>query len=183
MQSLLDRHAACPKPFVMDFNHGMMIFASVLSKKPKLILELGFGTGFVTGLILDAIDYNGCGVLHVVDNWLDFKFEKPPEVKAFENRGAMVITSDEHKFVSSCPTGPYDFLVSDAGHQGNFFDEHCRICTNGAMMFFHDTNQPQYPGLFAIEARALAKKMMCVQFAESSRPDEDCGRGLLLVVK
>jgi predicted O-methyltransferase YrrM len=166
----------------MDWAHIELIYGAAISAKPENILELGIGTGAVTRKLLNAIYYNGIGNLTCVDNLVDDANWPKIEYKEAMGEGARFVNSDEHAFVSGQLTNKYDFLVSDADHSGNWFEEHSRICTPMAMMWFHDTNTPGYPGLYSIEPQVKALGWPYIHFRKSSRPDERCERGLLLVV-
>lgn len=152
-----------------------------MAAKPQNILELGIGSGLVTRSLMAAIRYNQYGTLTSVDNWLDWgrtrpELDIPPEVK--------VIASEEEVFVRLAPTDEYDMLISDADHDrsGLWFTEHCRIVKPDGFMFFHDTNQPQYPTLFALQELAKARALPYFHFTKSTREDERCERGLLFVI-
>jgi predicted O-methyltransferase YrrM len=166
----------------MDVCHADLIYGAAISAKPANILELGIGTGMVTERLLNAIAYNGIGKLTSVDNLVDDANWPRIEYDGLKARGANVVLSDEWEFVCCTKNSTFDFLVSDADHGGKWFDSHSRICAPGALMFFHDTATPSYPGLYSIEPKVKALGWPCIHFKKSSRTDERCERGLLMVV-
>jgi len=72
-----------PNGAAIDVPHGMLILGALISSKPKNILEIGIGTGFITNLLLDGISYNEIGDLTSVDNFHDLGGNLPNIV--FEN--------------------------------------------------------------------------------------------------
>ncbi len=166
----------------MDKAHAMIIASSVMAAKPRFTLELGVGTGTCTGPILEAIRYNMSGMLTCVDLWIDYDGKKPEFVKEYENQGAYLVTKHEREFCLDSETNSYDFLVSDADHGAGWLGEHIRICRPGAIMFFHDTNNPDFHNLYNIQNIVKELGWSHYHFKENSRDDERCHRGLLMVV-
>jgi hypothetical protein len=173
-------------PRAMDQCHADLIYGAAVAFKPSRILELGVGTGLITKRLLEAIQFNEVGRLTCVDNWLDTN-GKPPDFfdalpEPFNTQSPRFRLCDERSFCFGCKSNVYDFLVSDADHSGDWPQEHFRICTPGALMFFHDTNTPEYAGLYRLESIVKELGWPCIHFKKSSRPDERCERGLLMVV-
>jgi predicted O-methyltransferase YrrM len=170
----------------VDRVHGMFITGAILAMKPRTVLELGIGTGFLTGSIAHALAYNRRGRLTSVDNWGDWKGKKEPShIVRYKRLGVKVVAMEEERFVRAARTDAWDVLVSDGDHPHShtWLDEHLRIVRNGGLLFFHDTNQPkEYPGLATIEGELKKRGISCVNFCRSSRPDEECERGLLFAV-
>jgi predicted O-methyltransferase YrrM len=175
-----------PNGAAIDLNHGLLIFGSLLSSKPKDVLELGIGTGFITDLLLQGIEYNRLGSLTCVDNLWDLGGNMPREtLELIKNSKARVIEPmPEKTFVYNEPENRYDFLVSDADHEhaGEWTDQIYRIMRPDAFMFFHDTNNSGYPNLrnYITSAQTLNKPHHL--FTVSTRHDEDCNRGLLMII-
>lgn len=168
----------------MDLCHTFFIFGSALAKKPQKCLELGVGTGSVTLALINALAYNGRGSLTCVDNWADWLGVRPPFAANLEKvPGVRVVDSSERDFVYNCPSGEYDFLVSDADHEGDWFGEHLRIARDGGFLFFHDTNNPDCPAMKKVLEGVRERGLVHYHFVEGTRPDERCGRGLLFVAK
>lgn len=169
----------------LDRAHGVFLHGTVLSRKPKNVLELGLGTGYTTLTLLHALRYNGCGTLTSVDNWFDWGGKEPTGVEDLRRAGVNIVSMGEEEFVRQAPSDAYDLLVSDADHfnSQNWLDEHLRITQHDAFLFFHDTNTPsQFPGLATLEGRIRDKGLPCFHFTSSSRPDEHCERGFLFVM-
>ena len=101
---------------------------------------------------------------------------------AIRGAGAEIVVSDEETFVRACPADTFDVLVSDADHRrsGTWLAEHLRIVRDGGFLFFHDTNNPQWPTLIDLQERV--KHLSHYHFVQKSRGDERCERGWLWVV-
>ena len=172
----------------IDRCHNLFMMGALLSKKPDDVLELGVGSGFVTVSLIHGLRYNGKGKLTCVDNWADARGGAMDDLAADLRRLGvnLVAPMEEYRFVSSCPSDSYDFLISDADHvnSGTWVDQHLRIVRKGGFLFFHDTNQLQeYPNMALIEQRVKELNLCHYHFKESSRPDEQCERGWLFVMK
>ncbi len=170
----------------IDRNHNLFLFGALVARKPERVLELGIGSGFVSWALVYGIRYNGKGSLTSVDNWLDSQGREPPVAEALRREGVNIIAPvTEEEFVKGSPSGQYDFMVSDADHRrsGSWIDEHLRITTHDAFLFFHDTNhKDRFRGLRAIERRIQDLRLPYFHFTESSRPDERCERGWLFAI-
>jgi predicted O-methyltransferase YrrM len=165
----------------IDRNHAMLIMSESLSAKPRRILEIGVGTTMISRLLLAAIEYNGVGTLTCVDNWNDFGGVMPSPYMGIL-REATVITASEKAYLDTLPNDAYDMLVSDADHSGDWCDHHFRVTSPGATLFFHDTNSPdEWPGLARTVEYVREHGWSYRHFTKISRPDERCGRGLLMV--
>jgi hypothetical protein len=172
-------------PIAIDCAHNIFVIGAVLSKKPRNVLELGIGTGYLTMSLVHALKYNQTGQLTSVDNWFDTHGLEPKLGAELRAAGVRVVCSSEEEFVHQAPTDAYDFLISDADHcnSGNWLDQHIRIVGHDGLMFFHDTNlASMFPGLAMLEARVKALGLPCYHFKQSSREDENCDRGILFVI-
>jgi predicted O-methyltransferase YrrM len=192
----LDDHALAPffdlvlgfdhrNDIAIDCAHNIFVIGAVLSKKPKNILELGIGTGYLSTSLVHALKYNQTGQLTSVDNWFDTHGWEPRFGAELREAGVEVVCASEEEFVRQAPTDAYDFLISDADHQRSWcwLDEHIRIVEHNGMMFFHDTNQPDmFPGLAELESRVKKLGLPFYHFTRSSREDELCNRGILFVI-
>jgi len=49
-------------------------------------------------------------------------------------------------------------------------------------MFFHDTNNAEFPGLLTIETQVAELGLPYFHFKKDSRENERCSRGLLFVI-
>jgi predicted O-methyltransferase YrrM len=172
-------------PIAIDCAHNLLIIGSVLARKPSQILELGFGTGYLTKSLMCAINYNTSGALTTVDNWYDTQGVEPNTAKELRSEGLNLVNSGEEEFVRRAPTDFYDLLISDADHYNSpkWIDQHLRIVQHDGLLFFHDTNQPQTLAQLAkLEAEIIRRKLPYFHFKQNSRPDERCDRGLLFVI-
>lgn len=168
----------------VDLCHGVILLGTLMSIKPENVLEIGIGPGFCSDMIIEALGYNNKGQLTCVDNMHDLGGNLPHDVLARLQQKATVIKSSERDFVYSSPDNTYDFLVSDGDHQhaGEWTEEIFRIIRPNSFMFFHDVNPREYPNLmnYKTEADRLGKPNYL--FNASSRGDEQCGRGWLMII-
>ena len=169
-------------PAAIDMAHVALLFGAILSHKPETVLELGIGTGYATWAIIGALKQNGAGRLVCVDNWIDSLGKEPPLVAEIRKAGAEVIVDTEEHYVRNCASDRFDFLLSDADHfhTGSWVGETLRIVRDGGFIFFHDTNNPQYPSVQSVVAQVA--HLPHYHFKRSSRPEERCERGWLWVV-
>ena len=172
----------------IDRCHNLFMMGALLSRKPDDVLELGIGSGYVTISLIHGLRYNGKGKLTCVDNWSDARGGEMEDVAAnLRNAGVNVVAPmDERSFITGCPSGSYDFLISDADHanSGTWVDEHLRVVRSGGFLFFHDTNQLEaYPNMGLITKRVKDLGLYHYHFTQSSRPDERCERGWLFAIK
>jgi predicted O-methyltransferase YrrM len=173
----------CTDPVSMDLAHNALLLGAVASLKPDAVLELGVGAGYTSGAILQALAWNQKGRLTIVDNWHDWRGREPPHAQQLREAGARIVIRDEESFVKRCKANTYDVLVSDADHSRShlWLDQHLRIVRPGGLMFFHDTANPAFPNLARILEGVQERKLWHYHFTASSRPDERCHRGLLMV--
>jgi predicted O-methyltransferase YrrM len=173
-----------PHGGAVDLNHAILMLGALMSSKPKNILEIGIGTGFCSELLLQGIEYNQFGRLTCVDNLYDLGGNLPVSIlDSLINRGVSVIEKNEKDFVSSCRENEYDFLVSDGDHNNahEWCEQIFKIIKPNSIMFFHDISNPSYSLMkYKEEADALNKPN--ILFNVSSRKDENCERGWLMVI-
>ncbi|MGA3066020.1 MAG: class I SAM-dependent methyltransferase [Tepidisphaeraceae bacterium] len=169
-------------PGAIDAAHVTLLLGAIMSLKPERVLELGVGSGYATWAIIGALQHNGRGKLVCVDNWFDTEGKEPPFAADIRGAGAEIIVDSEEHFVRNCPTDSFDLLLSDADHfhSGSWLGEHLRIVRDGGFLFFHDTNNPQFPSVQSVVAQI--SRLPHYHFTKSSRPDERCQRGWLWVV-
>lgn len=175
-----------PGHVAIDRAHAVLLMGMVLSRKPRDILELGVGSGFVTKTLLQGTRFNGVGTITAVDNWLDWSGEEPPLIAELRAQGVNVVAPmEEETFVHGAPDDAYDLMVSDADHRrsGTWIDEHLRIVRHDGFMFFHDTNHlDRFRTLGLVEKRLRELGLPFYHFTESTRPDERCDRGWLFAI-
>jgi len=168
----------------MDDCHINLIASFIEATKPQTVLELGIGSGRLTKAMQLALEFNGTGTLTAVDNWADWQGQRPDHLKI--NPNIRIIVSGEEEFVKSQPSDSINLLISDADHFRShlWFSEHVRILSPGGFAFFHDTNAPQmFPGLATLPQKAQEMGLLSIHFTKSSRSDERCNRGLLMIRK
>jgi predicted O-methyltransferase YrrM len=179
-------HFDDPGHVAIDRAHAAFLFGAVLSRKPREILELGVGSGFVTKTLVQGTRFNGMGSITAVDNWLDWRGDEPPIIAELRAQGVNIVAPvTEEKFVHEAPDDAFDLMVSDADHRrsGTWIDEHLRIVRHDGFMFFHDTNHAdRFKSLGLIEKRLRELRLPFFHFIESSRPDERCERGWLFAI-
>jgi len=170
----------------VDLCHGMLILSTLMSAKPENILEIGIGPGFCSELILSAIEYNQKGQLTCVDNFVDLGGNLPnTSIEKLKNNNVKIIAPIEEKdFVFSVEENAYDFLMSDGDHHraGEWTDQIFKIMKPNAFMFFHDVSNTGFPSLQKYYTESLRLNKPCYLFNKSSRQDEQCHFGLLMVI-
>jgi hypothetical protein len=175
-----------PTHVAIDRAHNVFLMGALLSRKPRDVLELGIGSGFVTRTLVEGVRYNGVGRVTAVDSWTDWRGDEPPIMGELRDAGVEVVAPvTEEEFVHQAPADAYDFLVSDADHRrsGTWVDEHLRIVRHDGFMFFHDTNHAnRFKTLGLIEKRVRELGLPFYHFTESTRPDERCERGWLFAI-
>lgn len=170
----------------MDKCHYLTILGSVISKKPDKILEVGIGTAFLTVGLQMGVQYNQKGSLTCIDNWSDWGGTEPAGIDDLRHAGVTVVAPvSEKEFLSSCPSNECDFVVSDGDHRNSWswVNDYFRVTKPDGFIFFHDTNnRNMFPSLMRIEQRVIELGLPYYHFTTSSRPDEQCERGLLFVI-
>lgn len=169
----------------LDVPHNLFLIGSLLSRKPRNILEMGMGTGYLTWSIIQAIQYNGVGQLTSVDNWCDWGGAEPLGIDRIKAAGVNVVAPiDEREFLRTCPDNAYDFVISDADHRRShqWTDEYLRITSHDGFLYFHDTNSPMFRNLYAIVETIQKLNLPHYHFTQNTRPDERCDRGFLFVI-
>lgn len=188
-------------PVAVDACHADLIASLVKCNKPKKVLELGFGSGFTTQKIIDALNYNEenarsdygpPATFTLVDNWFDWNGTVPPDVQRFANQRVQIITSSEVNFVFNV-NETWDFIFSDADHfnTDKWFDYvYDRLLNDGGILVYHDvcetapsTGEGWFPNLAHIIRKARKLGLTHKLFNKQSRNDERCWRGLLVIFK
>lgn len=176
-----------PNNAAIDIPHGMLILSTLLSAKPKNILEIGIGTGFITKLLLEGITYNQVGELTTIDNFHDLGGNLPNStLRELQGQSNIKIIApvEEKDFVFRSEENQFDFLVSDGDHlhAGEWVDQIFKIIKPNSFMFFHDVNNPGYPNLMNYKTLSDKYNKPNFLFTKSSRADEECERGILMVL-
>lgn len=193
----------------IDVAHADLLHGLVRAAKPTRVLELGFGGGRACVQILRGLALNRQAAQYVlVDNWTDWDGMRPAILDVAMEDSAMlapevkttVITADEGEFVrnylaprSADPdsakgyeaSSRLDFIMSDADHHHShewFNEVYMRMLAPGGTMVVHDVDGT-YPGLANLPKVLATWGVPHKVFDRSSRPDERCGRGLLVIFK
>lgn len=169
----------------VDLPHALLLLGIVLSMKPCNVLELGYGAGYTSRVIITGLEWNGSGRLTIVDNWCDWHGQEP-DTTLIRSRGATIVTSGEREFLIGSPSAKYDILVSDADHlhSQEWLSEHLRVVRPGGILFFHDVGRgSDFPNLKAIPGRLDALDIPFRLFDFDSRSDERCSRGWIMALK
>jgi predicted O-methyltransferase YrrM len=168
----------------IDTAHTYMIFSLIIASKPLNLLELGTGKGYATQALLAGIKYNGIGSLTCVDNLQDFTNTEPPFYADLRSKGVKIIAPmSEMGFIFSCKE-KYDFIMSDADHEysGTWTEMTLTLLNPGGIVCYHDIGDVYPNSKMTVETaeRHGYSKML---FKASSRPDERCDRGFLVIKK
>jgi len=169
----------------IDLAHATLLTGIVASLKPNRIVELGYGAGYTSRAIMQAIHWNGHGLLTIVDNWIDWGGVEP-DTTELRMMGAEFVVSDEEQFVRSAADSEFDILVSDADHHRSdlWIDHHLRIVRPGGFLFFHDVGSgTTFRNLESIPIRLNELGISHTVFQKSSKKDERCDRGWLMMQK
>lgn len=172
----------CRDEVAIDANHINLIASLVVCSKPKSILELGIGSGSTTSALMEAIAYNrNDAKLTCVDNFNDWDGFPPSGV--FDIPVELIVKS-ERDFIAGC-TEKYSFIVSDADHDRSheWAVKTLALLDDGGIAVFHDVCNPSYSNLASIVGIVEWAKLPHIVFNQSSRDDERCDRGLLVVFK
>ncbi len=172
----------CRDEVAIDANHIHLISSLVMCSKPKTLLELGIGSGATTNALLEAMAYNQNGAeLTCVDNFVDWG-GVPPE--GINDLPCQLITQSEREFVMSCQD-KFQFIMSDADHDHSheWADKTLGLLDVGGIAVFHDTDSDAYPNLRSVVEDVRQLGWSHVLLNKSSRGDERCERGLLVVFK
>ena len=171
----------------IDEAHAALVRALVQSRKPRSVLELGFGAGASCRAILEGLRFNAAPAsFTVVDNWFDWKGQPPEEIKKPEYNGVQFITSGEYEYVSACDR-KYQFIFSDADHfrtQDWFELVYDKLLEPEGILIYHDVSNPKYfPNLLRLYSDSVRRNYHHMLFNYNSRRDEACDRGLLVIFK
>ncbi len=167
----------------LDQCHLDLLYGLMVSLKPKHALELGIGSGQVTDLIIRAFEYNGLPLdLTTVDNWLDWDYQMPAVAAEYEKKGVHIVTASEMDYSRSLRRS-FDLIISDADHHHahSSFPIFMKHLNRGGMFVCHDVANPDFPNLRLIYSAVRCAGLPHLFFNASSRPDEHCQRGLLVI--
>jgi predicted O-methyltransferase YrrM len=170
----------------VDHAHAALLFALVMAQKPRRLLEIGIGSGKSADAILEALAFNGGGHSYtLVDNWYDFGGAMPEAVRRKYEGRIRLVSADEADFIAGCRER-FDFIFSDGDHhhaQERFERVYGELLNDGGILAYHDVANPKFPNLGRITEACTRRGIQHRLFARSSRPDERCERGLLVIFK
>ena len=170
----------------VDRCHNIFLIGSVLSKKPRNILELGIGTGSLTVSMIYALRYNGVGKLTCVDDWSAWGGQEPAGIDEIRDGGVkMVAPKGGSDYLRECPDASFDMVVADAIHLNSkgVLDQLERVCADNAFVFVRNSNLSGVPSENGgIEGWLKARGNPLYHFTESTRSDEHCEDGWLFSI-
>lgn len=190
----------------IDVCHALLVDGLVRSFKPTNILECGFGGGRSHNAIARGASYNKNKPKYtLVDSWHDWNFQMPNEVHEAVKRHSLnhkhheaeentfshfsIVTANEGDFVRDAinkKDDKYDFIMSDADHQHTnewAVDVYIHLLTSPGFLIYHDADNDGYPNLKLIKGYMDDRLAHTIMFNRSTRDDEECARGLLVVYK
>jgi len=170
----------------IDICHAFLLFGIILSQKPKNILELGIGTGVGSETILNALKYNQQEYIYdALDNLHDLGGNLSNDyINRLKENKVNIIISDEKSYVEKCENNKYDLIISDADHlnAGDWVEHIIRISKNNGIIFCHDVSSEGFPSLKKYIHYVKDNSIPHYLFNSSSRQDEKCERGWLMII-
>jgi predicted O-methyltransferase YrrM len=179
----------------IDRCHCDLIYGLAVSLKPTRILELGYGEGASARALWAAMIYNGRDCWYVlVDDWrstqpqFPLSERHPPKtLVALAPRQTQFFTMLEADFYDSMKpeSDLYELILSDCDHENAhlYYQDSLRLLKPGGLLIYHDVTNPNHPKLKSIVTQANESGYPTLVFNKSSRPDEECQRGLLVIRK
>lgn len=173
-----------PNQSAIDLCHNMTVFGITLSLKPKEILEIGIGSGYITKTLISAMNYNKFGNLTCVDSCKDWDHKEPSFFNEFKNAGVNILIKSEYDFIQS-NIKMYDLIISDADHKMShqWIEKTASFLNVGGFLFFHDVRNTLFPNLNQHEEIMRKNGFCCYCFDKKTRDEERCERGWLMCFK
>jgi len=170
----------------IDRCHNLFLIGALLSKKPRHVLELGIGTGYLTVCMIHALRFNGVGDLTTVDDWTSWGGVEPPGIGAIRAGGVNIVAPvNIPDYLRQCRDGSYDFLIADASRLDGeeILEDLRRVAVSGAFFFAGNTRRvAQHNRGAALEDWLKVRGMQPYLFNESTRSDERCENGCLFAI-
>lgn len=168
----------------IDTNHCNLIYSLIACQKPQRVLEFGFGFGASAYAVSKALEFNQLAFTYtIVESWQENNHVKSEKADAFPL--ALFVQTDESEFVRTC-NSQFDFIICDADHdrtQDNWPRIYDDLLAPGGIVIAHDVYNSSFPKLRNMVTECWKKGLRHVVFNQSSRNDERCHRGLLVVFK
>ena len=175
-----------PLMLSIDQVHAELLCGLVAAHKPRRVLEIGYGGGASARAICAGLgSFCAPGEAHytLVDNWAEWRGQRPELQIRMPSHAMEVITANEEDYVKGFDGEPFDFIMSDGDHDRahEWADRvYGELASDRAIIVYHDTNDPAYPGLYKLPGKYRGQS---VHFTRKSRPYERCDRGLLVIFK
>lgn len=180
----------------VDRCHLDLTYGLVRAHKPRSVLELGVGSGRTTATLIKGVRDNGDQGktrITLVDNWEDWKGEKPKDILEEIEGHVEVVEKSERDFVFDT-RDTWDFIFSDADHWNTdkWFDYvYDRLLNTNGVLIFHDVSKAdgfppgelRFPNLYNILLKCRERGIAHAHFDRSSTSDERCYRGFLVIFK
>lgn len=171
----------------IDEAHCDLIYGLAVSLKPTFVLELGYGEGASARALWAAMQFNDNGCRYtLVDDWRAHGGHAPGLVPELLGVDLEVLSMTEADFYSTFPqTDSYDLILSDADHEHShqWFEQSLAMLRAPGLLIYHDVANPNHPNLAKLVLEANVRGFSHLVFSKSSRPDEQCERGLLIISK
>jgi predicted O-methyltransferase YrrM len=164
----------------IDQAHCDLIYGLTVSLKPAAILELGYGKGASFKALWHALVYNGLNCHYtLVDDWRAHAGHPPHELDELPME---ILSMTEAQFYKDhAKPHSYDLILSDADHlhAHEWFAQSLEMVRQPGLLIYHDASNPDHRNLMELDLRGLRYLL----FNKSSRPEEWCERGLLVISK
>jgi predicted O-methyltransferase YrrM len=161
----------------IDKAHCDLIYGLAVSLKPKSVLEIGYGQGNSFEALWKALAYNNINFRYtLVDDWRGHQGRPAPELDGLPIE---ILSMTEEAFYREHSDQSYNIILSDAdhGHAHQWFEQSLEMVRAPGLLIYHDASNPNHPNLGELNLFGHCWAL----FNRSSRPDEHCERGLLVI--
>jgi predicted O-methyltransferase YrrM len=164
----------------IDQAHCDLIYGLAVSLKPTSVLELGYGQGASFRALWKALTYNEINCRYtLLDDWRAHSGKPAPELKGLPLE---ILSMSEAEFYNDhAKPCSYDLILSDAdhGHAHEWFSQSLDMLRSPGLLIYHDAANPDHPNMGDLDLTGLSFLI----FNKSSRPEENCERGLLVIFR